>query len=63
MNPTEPWTVGPESGPRVLMLHGLTGGPSELWPLACGLSAVGFRCELPWWPGHGTSPEIGRAHV
>ncbi len=53
----ETWWLGPERGPRVLLLHGLTGGPGELWPLASALASLGWRCELPWWAGHGTTPE------
>jgi alpha-beta hydrolase superfamily lysophospholipase len=43
-------------GRRALLLHGLTGSPIELWPLAEGLAAAGWRVELPLWPGHGTTP-------
>jgi alpha-beta hydrolase superfamily lysophospholipase len=45
-------------GPRVLLLHGLTGSPVELWPLAEGLAEAGWRVELPLWPGHGASPDV-----
>ena len=40
-----------------MLFHGLTGAPSELWPLGLGLAAAGYRVEAPLWPGHGTSPE------
>jgi len=50
------WTAGPADGPKVLLLHGLTGSPAELWPLGVALGAAGMRAELPWWPGHGTTP-------
>jgi alpha-beta hydrolase superfamily lysophospholipase len=49
--------MGAEGGRRVLLLHGLTGSPAELWPLATGLAAVGWRVELPVWPGHATRPD------
>jgi alpha-beta hydrolase superfamily lysophospholipase len=45
-------------GPRVLLLHGLTGSPVELWPLAEGLAEAGWRAELPLWPGHGATPDL-----
>lgn len=49
--------LGPVDAPRVVLFHGLTGAPSELWPLGCGLAAAGFRVEAPVLPGHGTRPE------
>lgn len=49
--------IGPVDAPRVVLFHGLTGAPSELWPLGCGLAAAGFRVEAPVLPGHGTRPE------
>lgn len=56
--------LGPETGPRVLLFHGLTGAPSELWPLGVGLAAAGLRVEAPVWPGHGTSPaELARVRA
>lgn len=42
--------------PRALLLHGLTGGPSELAPLAAGLAVAGWECALPRWRGHATTP-------
>lgn len=48
--------LGPVSAPRVLLFHGLTGAPSELWPLGVGLARAGYRVEAPVWPGHGTTP-------
>lgn len=52
--------LGDVDAPRVLLFHGLTGAPSELWPLGCGLAAAGFRVEAPVLPGHGTRPEALR---
>jgi carboxylesterase len=37
----------------VLGLHGLTGSPDELAPLAAALSADGFLVRTPLLPGHG----------
>lgn len=39
----------------VLVLHGFTGNPSSVRPLAEHLAAAGFAVELPRLPGHGTS--------
>ena len=50
----EPLSVagGPDG---VLVLHGLTGSPFSMRPLALALAAAGFSVELPLLPGHGTS--------
>ena len=40
----------------VLLIHGFTGSPISLRPLAELLSARGFGVELPRLPGHGTRP-------
>lgn len=52
-----PFALGEPSWPRILLFHGLTGAPSELWPLGVGLARAGFRVEAPLLPGHGESPE------
>jgi carboxylesterase len=39
----------------VLVLHGFTGTPQSVRPLAKALAAAGFTVELPLLPGHGTS--------
>lgn len=39
----------------VLVLHGFTGNPSSLRPLAEHLADAGFAVELPRLPGHGTT--------
>ncbi|MGH9018496.1 MAG: alpha/beta hydrolase [Acidimicrobiales bacterium] len=39
----------------VLVLHGFTGNPQSMRPLAEALGAAGYRVELPLLPGHGTS--------
>ena len=51
----EPWT-SPEGGPNgVLVLHGFTGSPHSMRPLAHAFADAGFAVELPLLPGHGTS--------
>lgn len=43
-------------GPHgALVVHGFTGNPSSMRPLAEALAAAGFAVELPLLPGHGTS--------
>lgn len=39
------------------MLHGFTGSPQSMRPLAVALAAAGFTVEMPLLPGHGTSVE------
>jgi carboxylesterase len=41
----------------VLVLHGFTGNPHSLRPLATALAAVGYTVDLPLLPGHGTAVE------
>jgi carboxylesterase len=41
----------------VLVLHGFTGNPATMRPLADALVAAGHTVELPRLPGHGTSVE------
>jgi carboxylesterase len=41
----------------VLVLHGFTGNPSSMRPLADLAAAKGYTVELPRLPGHGTSVE------
>lgn len=41
----------------ILLLHGLTGTPSEVQPLGDFLSTKGFSTLGPWLAGHGTSPK------
>jgi carboxylesterase len=40
----------------VLVLHGFTGNPVSVRPLAELLSGRGFAVEMPLLPGHGTKP-------
>jgi carboxylesterase len=52
----EPWSsVGGSHG--VLVLHGFTGNPQSMRPLAEAVAAAGFTVDLPLLPGHGTSVE------
>jgi len=52
----EPWSsVGGSHG--VLVLHGFTGNPQSMRPLAEAIVATGFSVEMPLLPGHGTSVE------
>ncbi len=39
------------------LVHGFTGNPASLRPLAERLNAEGFRVDLPRLPGHGTHPK------
>jgi carboxylesterase len=39
----------------VLVLHGFTGSPQSIRPLAEAFAEAGFTVELPLLPGHGTS--------
>ena len=41
----------------VLVLHGFTGNPQSMRPLATALAAAGHTVELPLLPGHGTAME------
>jgi len=53
---SEPFST--EGGPiGVVVLHGFTGSPQSLRPLARALATAGFTVELPLLPGHGTSVE------
>ena len=52
----EPWSA-PGGSHGVLVLHGFTGNPQSMRPLAQALAAAGFTVELPLLPGHGTSVE------
>lgn len=52
----EPWS-SPGGGPHgALVLHGFTGSPVSMRPLAEALAAAGFAVEMPRLPGHGTDP-------
>jgi len=41
----------------VLVLHGFTGNPQSMRPLAEALAGAGYSVDLPLLPGHGTAME------
>ncbi|MGD1011551.1 MAG: alpha/beta fold hydrolase [Acidimicrobiales bacterium] len=41
----------------VLVVHGFTGSPQSMRPLALAFAEAGYSVELPLLPGHGTSLE------
>ena len=41
----------------MLVLHGFTGNPQSMRPLAEAVAAAGFTVEMPLLPGHGTAIE------
>jgi carboxylesterase len=50
----DPWSV--DGGPAgALCIHGFTGNPTSMRPVAKAFAAAGFSVELPLLPGHGTS--------
>jgi carboxylesterase len=52
----EPYSAA--GGPfGVLVVHGFTGNPFSMRPLATAIAAAGYSVELPRLPGHGTSVE------
>lgn len=51
----EPLSVRPEGATTgVLLVHGFTGGPASLIPLAHRFAEAGHAVEVPLLPGHGT---------
>ena len=52
----EPWSA-PGGPAGALCLHGFTGSPASMRPVATALAAAGFTVELPRLPGHGTTVE------
>ncbi len=48
---------GGDTGRAVLCLHGFTGTPFEVRPLAEGLAHLGYTVGAPLLAGHGESPE------
>ncbi len=47
-------TGAPGNRTGVLLLHGFTGTPSSLRPVAEAVAAAGYEVRLPLLPGHGT---------
>lgn len=56
MSSGEPFDLSGRS-PAVLLLHGFTGTPWEVRPVADALHARGYACVAPLLPGHGQTPE------
>ncbi|MGE5404705.1 MAG: alpha/beta hydrolase [Candidatus Saccharibacteria bacterium] len=52
----EPFAL-PGDNAECLLIHGLTGSPSEVRPLAEYLNKRGYTVRAPLLPGHGTSPQ------
>lgn len=53
----EPWSCegsGVNGDIGMLLIHGFTGSPASMRPLAEDLAERGFSVELPLLPGHGT---------
>ena len=50
-----PFSLG-DGADACLLLHGLTGAPSEVRPVGEALARAGFRAIGPLLPGHGTTP-------
>ena len=59
-SPFELAPVGGDGRTAALCLHGLTGTPYEVRPVAEALAARGIRARGPALPGHGTTPEALR---
>jgi carboxylesterase len=56
----EPWEAegsGPTGDVGVLVLHGFTGNPQSMRPLAEAFAKAGFTVSMPLLPGHGTQVE------
>ncbi len=49
--------LGGDVRAAALCLHGLTGTPYEVRPLAAALAASGIRAVGPWLPGHDSTPD------
>ncbi|MCI4361374.1 MAG: alpha/beta fold hydrolase [Thermoplasmata archaeon] len=58
-SPHPPDRLANPAPPRigVLLLHGFTGSPATMLPLAEAIAARGFPTSLPLLPGHGTNLE------
>jgi carboxylesterase len=54
--PAAPFSLG-DGADACLLLHGLSGAPSEVRPVGEALARAGFRAIGPLLPGHGTTPE------
>ena len=54
--PAAPFSLG-DGADACLLLHGLTGAPSEMRPVGEALARAGFRAVGLLLPGHGTTPD------
>lgn len=50
-----PWQASGATGHTVVLLHGFTGTPAHLRPLAAELAAAGYGVRVPLLAGHGTT--------
>lgn len=55
-----PYSIGPHDGPVAVLLHGLTGSPWDLKPLAEGLANAGWRVHAPRQAGHTDSESLAQ---
>lgn len=52
----EPYSA--DGGPNgALIVHGFTGSPQSMKPLAYAFADAGYTVDLPLLPGHGTTPQ------
>jgi carboxylesterase len=49
------WSQSPGAPGGVLVLHGFTGSPDSMRPLAQAVADAGFEVSMPRLPGHGTT--------
>lgn len=57
-----PYSLPGEAG-GVLLLHGLTGSPWDLRPIAEGLAAAGYRVDAPRLAGHASLESLARSRA
>lgn len=57
----EPYQLGSPGGPVAVLLHGLTGSPYDLRPLAEGLAELGCSVSAPRLAGHENPESLSRA--
>ena len=53
----EPFSHEGTNGHGALVVHGFTGNPQSMRPLAEAFAHAGYTVELPLLPGHGTKVE------
>lgn len=51
---THAWSASGTRPPAVLLIHGFTGSPASLRPMAEALAGAGHPVDLPLLPGHAT---------